>query len=583
MAPDYLHHLDDAVFTVIDLETTGGVSMENRITEVSALKVVGGDIVDELTTLLNPEIPISYFISQYTGITNEMVKFSPKAKDILPTLVSFLGTSVFVAHNAQFDFGFVALELARAGLPALENKTLCTVRLARRLLPKTIRKNLGDLSAYFGIEIQNRHRARGDAEATVGVLKRLIEIAADKHGVETLDELLSLQFKTMRVFKKEPKHVRKIRDSILPDIPEKPGIYFMKNQRGELLYIGKSKNLKSRVGSYFTESNGQSEKVRELVSHIRRIDVQACGSELEALLLESRLIKLHRPRFNSLLKRYKSYPFLRLTRHDFPRLEIALEIKDDGAEYFGPFYSQDTVREVFDTLNKNFLLRECDDHELVKGRACVYLDLHRCLAPCEPKRLMELDYMKELQRVRNFLSGENAELLDKMTEKMRRLAAEFKFEDAADLRGRIASLKRVFYRQSSVTASINENNVMILLPGENFSATCKAFLVLFVRFGRLISQTNVLIDDALTLQETVERTYFSGAEMPKTCRKDEIDEMQILSSWIYHNRETLSCLYIRPEHMPENVMEHLTDRLLKLSSEPNILFETPVESSSDVK
>jgi exonuclease, DNA polymerase III, epsilon subunit family len=266
--------LSDATYTVIDLETTGGANRHNRIIEVSALQVQRGELVGELTSLINPEMPISYFISQYTGITNEMVKHAPTAKEILPKLLALMGESVFVAHNTSFDYTFINLELERNGFDRLENRSLCTVRLARRLLPKQLKKNLGDLSAYFGIEISERHRAKGDCLATVGVLQKLIEIAQEKHRIEHLEELLSLQYKAMRVFKREPKHIRTLRETFLPKLPEQPGVYFFYSEYGELLYIGKSKNLKSRVTSYFVDTEHKADKVKELVMTLRRIEWQ---------------------------------------------------------------------------------------------------------------------------------------------------------------------------------------------------------------------------------------------------------------------------------------------------------------------
>lgn len=573
-------NLSEAVFTVVDLETTGGANAANRIIEVAALKVRRDEIIGELTSLINPEIPISYFISQYTGITNEMVKSAPKAKAILPQLLVLLGESVFVAHNIAFDYTFVNLELERNGLGRLENRSLCTVRLARRLLPKTLKKNLGDLAAYFGVQITNRHRAKGDCEATVGVLQKLIEIAEEKHRIAELEELVSLQYKAMRVFKREPKHIRLIREQFLPKVPEQSGVYFFYSEKNELLYIGKSKNLKSRVASYFVDTEHKPDKVKEMVMVIRKIEWRVAGSELEALLLESKLIKLYKPRYNTLLKRYKSYPFLRLSTHAYPKLEIALEIETDGAEYFGPFSSMETARVVFGILNKSFQLRECSDEELKKGRACVYLDMRRCLAPCESHRVQNGEYQSELNRVKRFLSGEDAEIIDSLLVKMKNLAAEHRFEEAAEYRGQIQSLRRVFYRQAAVTASINENNALILLPSAIYSEVCKEFLILFIRFGRLVAQEKSLLDDALSLLPMLKAVFFNGDTAPAECKKEEVDEMQIISSWIYHNRQTLSFLYVRADHSPETLMNEVLDRLCKLSNHSIIDLESELADES---
>lgn len=558
--------IPEAVFTVVDLETTGGVQPENRIIEICAIKVQGGRTLDVCDTLVNPQIPIPYFISQYTGITNEMVSSAPVAKDVLPKFIDLVENTVFVAHNVPFDFGFINMELSKNGFEKIENRWLCTLRLARRLLPKQQRANLGELSAYFGIQIQNRHRARGDSEATVKVLYELIKIAREQHGVEDIEDLLSLQFRAIRHFKKEPRHFQKLRRETITHIPTRPGVYLMKSDDGEVLYVGKSKNLKARVSSYFNQNLDRAEKVNELVNYVRKIEYILTGTELEALLLESKLIKAHRPRYNTLLKRYKAYPFIRLTAHEFPKLEIVEEIEKDGAEYFGPFSSLDMVTDVLEILNKHFLLRKCSDQDFRKNRTCIYLDLKRCMAPCDDGPLKEQKYKEEILKVRNFLSGRDPEILVLMTEKMKALAEELRYEEASETKSKIKSLRRVFYRQASITSSVNENNVIILLPSEKYSDTCKEFVLLFVRFGRLVAEMKVLHDEAvLSLDEFIKHIYFNGQVATLEGTKEQIDEMQILAGWIYRNRSSLSCLYVRPEHRLSSLHEELVERIDKLS------------------
>lgn len=557
--------LSEAIFTVVDLETTGGVQPENGIIEICAIKVQNGQVLDVCDTLVNPQIPIPYFISQYTGITNEMVSTAPAIREVLPKFLNLVENTVFVAHNVPFDFGFVNMELIKSGYEKIENRWLCTLRLARRLLPKQQRANLGELSAYFGIQIRNRHRARGDSEATVKVLYELIKIAREQHGVEDIEDLLSLQFRAIRHFKREPRHFQRLRRETISHMPTRPGVYLMKSESGDVLYVGKSKNLKARVASYFNQNMDRAEKVNELVNYVRKIEYILTGTELEALLLESKLIKAHRPRYNTLLKRYRSYPFIRITSHEFPKLEIANELQKDGAEYFGPFSSLDVVNDVLEILNKHFLLRKCSNLDFKKNRTCIYLDLKRCLAPCDEGPLKEKKYKEEIQRVKNFLSGLDPEILVLMTEKMKVLADEQRYEEAAETKSKIKSLRRVFYRQATITASVNENNVIILLPSEKYSETCKEFVLFFVRFGRLIAETKVNDDGVLTLGEFIQHIYFNGQVAPDDVTKEQIDEMQILAGWIYRNRNSLSCLYVRPEHRLSTLHEELVERISKLS------------------
>ncbi|ACF12503.1 DNA polymerase III, epsilon subunit [Chloroherpeton thalassium ATCC 35110] len=557
--------ITDATFAVVDLETTGGLKPENRIIEICAIKCRNGQEVGMLESLVNPEQQISYFISQYTGITNSMVDNAPVIQSLLTKVSEFFQETIFVAHNVPFDMGFINMELERNGYAKLTNRWLCTFRLARRLLPTQQKKNLGDLAKYFGIIVENRHRARGDCEATIKLLAELIILAQEQHGVETAEELLSLQFKAIRNFKREPRHFSKIRNTVLNKFPTKSGVYLMKSAKDEVLYIGKSKNLKSRVSSYFNQNIDRSEKVVELTHHVRKIDYTLTGSELEALLLESKLIKQYKPRFNTLLKRYRSYPFLTFSEHEFPKLEIALDVEDGDKEYFGPFPSLELLQHVVEILERYFKVRKCSDHDFSRARFCIYFDLDRCFAPCKHPKHYKEAYIKELDQIRAFLSGKNPEIINVMIREMKALASENLFEEAADLKQKIHSLQKVFFRQSDIVNSVNENNVIAILPSENFSDCCKEYVLLFVRFGRLIDQKKVFEDETESLVPVIASVYHNGHSSPTPCRKEEIDEMQILSNWIYQNKDSLHCFYVKDALTTEQIHETLQKRLKSLS------------------
>jgi len=557
--------ITDATFAVVDLETTGGLKPENRIIEICAIKCRHGQRLGMLESLVNPDRQISYFISQYTGISNHMVEDAPRIQSLLPAVASFFSETIFVAHNVPFDMGFINMELERNGYNKLTNRRLCTFRLARRLLPTQQKKNLGDLAKYFGIQVENRHRARGDCEATIKVLSELISIAEEQHGVETVEELLSLQFKAIRNFKREPRHFSKIRNTVLNTFPAKPGIYVMKSRKDEVLYIGKSKNLKSRVLSYFNQNIDRSQKVVELTHHVRKIDYSLTGSELEALLLESKLIKLHKPRFNTLLKRYRAYPFLRFSSHEFPKLEVVMEVEEGDKEYFGPFPSQELLQHVVEILERYFKVRKCSDYDFARSRICLYFDLGRCFAPCKNPSAHKAAYAKELGRLREFLSGRNPEIINLMIKEMKALAGENMFEEAAELKRKIHSLQKVFFRQSDIVASVNENNVIAILPSEKFSDYCKEYVLLFIRFGRLMDQKKAFQDETKSLLPVINSVYRNGHCTPTECRREEIDEMQILSSWIFQNRKSLHCLYVEERQSTEQIYETLQARLLRLS------------------
>lgn len=185
--------LDRVVFTVLDLETTGGAPPEHKITEISAFHIRRLQIEDEFTTLVNPERNIPPFITNLTGINQEMVSAMPPTREVLPALSAFMGDSVVVAHHSQFDRGFLDNELQLAGMPTVSNADLCTSRLARRILPWLPSKSLGNLAAFFGIEIVDRHRAAGDAYATCRLLLILLDYLKSR-GINSLEEILLFQY-----------------------------------------------------------------------------------------------------------------------------------------------------------------------------------------------------------------------------------------------------------------------------------------------------------------------------------------------------------------------------------------------------
>jgi DNA polymerase III subunit epsilon len=186
--------LDRATYVVVDVETTGMSAIDDRITEIAMMKVQGGTLVDEFSTLVNPLLTIPAFITSMTGIDNVMVQNAPTAREVAPFIAEFLGDSIFVAHNAAFDWGFVTQTARRERGIELRNPTLCTVKLSSRILPNLPSKSLGPVAAHLNITIPERHRASGDAYATALVLVKFLSYLQRKEGLKTTDELLKYQF-----------------------------------------------------------------------------------------------------------------------------------------------------------------------------------------------------------------------------------------------------------------------------------------------------------------------------------------------------------------------------------------------------
>ncbi len=272
------------MYAIVDIETTGGNPKKDKITEIAVVIHDGQKVVSEFTTLINPECRIPHHISALTGITNEMVAGSPKFYEIAKELVEVTKDHIFVAHNVAFDYNFIRSEFQRLGYD-YRREQLCTVRLSRKILPGHLSYSLGRLCDDLKISINGRHRAMGDATATSCLFEMLVQEESRNNT-----NYISGSGKTTGI--KNPL----LDPEKLKSLPEVPGVYYFYNQQAELVYIGKSKNIKSRVLSHF--SNHSSGKAMRMQTMVAYVDCECTGSELIALLRESHEIKKHKPLFN---------------------------------------------------------------------------------------------------------------------------------------------------------------------------------------------------------------------------------------------------------------------------------------------
>ncbi|MFD2727468.1 exonuclease domain-containing protein [Hyunsoonleella rubra] len=274
------------LYTIIDVETTG---KSNKLTEISIFKYDGTQVIDEFTTLINPEIWIPDYIMALTGIDNEMVADAPTFPDIAQTILAFTADCIFVAHNVNFDYNMIRNEFKTLGID-FNRKKLCTIRLARKLIPGHKSYSLGKLCNDLHITIVDRHRARGDAEATVV----LFEVLLHQEHADTVFEAF------LRKSSREATLPSHLPTSVFNNLPHSPGIYLFKNKKGKIIYVGKAKDIKKRVLSHFYS---KAKKSLAMCRETADIDFERSGSELSALLMEDAAIKKHYPEYNQVAKR----------------------------------------------------------------------------------------------------------------------------------------------------------------------------------------------------------------------------------------------------------------------------------------
>jgi len=328
----------------------------------------------------------------------------------------------------------------------------------------------------------------------------------------------------------------------LKNLPEKPGIYIMRDEDNEIIYIGKAKNLKNRVRQYFQSSKNHSPKVLAMVERIRNLEYIITDTELEALILECNLIKKHKPKYNILLKDDKHYPYIKLTlNEDYPRIMITREIKKDGAKYFGPYTDKMAVNRTIELINKLFPIRSCNKNIARiagKERPCLNFHINRCMAPCQGN-VDKQEYREMVKGIIMVLDGKQDEMIGELEHKMQQAAENLDFERAAEIRDSIAALQKIGERQKIISSSLVDQDV-IAMAREDGAACMQVF---FIRVGKLIGREHFLLDtgnlddSGEAISSFVKQFYNGDAYVPKEIiLQHEVEDIELIESWLSEKR-----------------------------------------------
>ncbi len=361
----------DSPLAIVDLETTGAHPVHDRVTEVAVIEVEGGEVRDEWSTLVNPECAIPAAIQALTGITNDMVAGAPTFGRLAGDLHERLAGRVLVAHNARFDYGFLRQEFQRAGLQ-FRARTLCTVKLSRRLYPEHARHNLDSLIARHGLECRARHRALGDADA----VWQFLRLAAEERGAQVLAV-------AARQVAKQPSLPAHLDRTMVDAIPEAPGVYLLYGENGTPLYVGKSVDMRARVLSHFADDL-RSPREMQLAREVRRVEWQRTAGELGALLREAELVKALLPVFNRRLRRPAD---LCGFAFDAQRLRLVHDFDAEGiAHVHGLFRTRRAALQALRGLaDAHGLCLQAVGFETARKGACFRHQIRRCAGLCAGK------------------------------------------------------------------------------------------------------------------------------------------------------------------------------------------------------
>jgi DNA polymerase III subunit epsilon len=515
--------LAETEFVALDTETNGLGGDLCELTEVGAVLVGGGECHETWESLVRVERPLSRGIERFTGITQAMVDTAPPPEEVLPELARLLEGRVLVAHNMRFDIRVLSQAFERAGLDWPEPPSLCTVSLARRFAPLVKRRGLAVLADALGIEVEGVHRALPDALTCGRVFCSLFpRLCANARSVAEAVEMQRSR-RRRRERKTEPgAAIPREQRPDLSSLPDDPGVYIFRDERGRPLYIGKSVSLRSRARSHFCAPAGWTGRA-EIV------DYRPTNSELGALVLENRLIKQHRPPGNRKLKRTDRHVFLRCRLDiEYPVLEVAPEPAAGRAVNVGPLRGRTLAAELADQLTSLYKLRHCGRKMKLREHPSAYGQMGRCASPC----LGDLDpnaYRRQLDAALALFEGPDGGrlLLEEIDRQMADAANDRRYERAAALLRRRERLAWLLERLEGVLRATHAEPRLVLAK----HPSKERYDAFWIVQGR-VADWGPLPGPSELAERTSAVMAHARRGRPGPLPAAEVDELRIVASWV---------------------------------------------------
>ncbi len=500
--------LFDVIFCVLDLETTGGSPKNCEITEIGAVKYHRGIEIGTFQTLVDPGSPIPPSITILTGITHAMVVDAPDISAALPGFLEFIGDAVIVGHNVRFDLSFLNAAAERLGYERLDNDSVDTAALARRLVRPEVRNlKLKTLAAHFRSPVTPNHRAFEDARATAHVLHGLLERVGSM-GVTNLDDLLALPRAKGSPFYKKIQ--------MTDSLPRAPGVYMFRDRHDNVIYVGKANNLRQRVRQYFYGDKRRT--IGNMMRELATIDHVVCPTPIEAEVTEVRLIHTHRPRHNRRSRPPKSSHFVRITAEDFPRLSLVRTVNPKALAHIGPFRSRRAADRVTQAIWDAIPIRRCRGTPGSRAAQCAPAQLGVAMCPCDGK-LDRKKYQEMIDLLLKAIDRNPESLLQPLREKMLRHSQSQRYEEAGWLFDRHNALARALQQRQHWRAMVNAGS---------FEAADSAGNHVLVDHGLLVSSwrnsTPPLIGDRAQSSTEIQPEVAPSVE--------QAEEVELIWKWL---------------------------------------------------